>query len=206
MTALRLSGFGVTVVPRVPFRIERVADSPETTLRVWSAERESTVDVDAIRRGEAPIDDALEVSEGDEGRGWRIETDVFSCSWPRGFALSSDPDELSTFLLVAANDAMLWISGPLAREKVLPIDQLADEDQTVRAVAETAAGDARLDLDYVLEGELWWQRRYVIAWDEGQALVLSAQSKASDEEWVRDAIDELETSIDRTRVLRPLLS
>ncbi|MDQ3033673.1 MAG: hypothetical protein M3Y87_14740 [Myxococcota bacterium] len=194
--SVRLIGFGARVELRGAFRLERGAG--ETTLRAWDGERDVELDVDALLRGEQSTELFTASGGDDQAREWTIETDVLACAWPSGFALCSDPDGVSPFLLVGSGDAMLWISGPLARETCLPIEQLAGDDQTVRAIAETSEGDARIDLDYVIDGELWWQRRYVVTWEDERALVLSAQSKASDEERVRAAIDELESSLEPT--------
>jgi len=82
----------------------------------------------------------------------------------------------------------------MPREGALPIENLADEGQNIRAVADEGE-NVRIDLDYVFEGEPWWQRRYVLAWTADTVLVLSAQAKALDEEVVAAAIDEVAQSI-----------
>ncbi|UJR84216.1 hypothetical protein [Sandaracinus amylolyticus] len=185
----RLQGFGVVVTPREPYRIERVDDAPETSLQMNG----EIVDVLATERAEIGRADRRATE-------WTIETDELTCAWPLGLAVVSDPDRRSPFLLVGANDAMVWIDGPIARERAWPIESLADEGQTIRAIADTREGrDARIDLDYVEDGELWWQRRYVLGWGEGDAkvIVISAQARAADEDVVCAAIDRIEATITR---------
>lgn len=189
----RLQGFGAIVVPKAPYRLERVEDAPDTTLRILREDRSEVVDVRELARGEATTDLA-DVSEGDPRQSWRIETGVVTCAWPQGFALSWDPDELSPFLLLGPDDAMIWLAGPVDQAKTTPIEKLVVEGQTVRAVAEAGANE-RIDVDYVIDGERWWQRKYVIAWDEGQALVITAQARVEVEELTAAAVDAIEASL-----------
>ena len=189
----RLQGFGAIVLPKAPYRIERVDDEADTRLRIFHGERSAVVDVLAVLRGEATTE-LFDVSEGDPRQSWRIETSVVTHEWPVGFALSSDPDELSPFVLFGPDDSMIWIAGPIDAKKATPIEKLVDEGQTVRAVAQ--AGDSeRIDVDYVIDDEAWWQRRYVLAWGEGKALVLSAQARAATEALASAALDAIERSI-----------
>lgn len=185
----RLTGFGLVVVPKEPYRIDRVTDAPETTLRVWHGDETAVADVSRESSTEL-----VEVVRGGPMTEWRIETGVMSCAWPHGFALSSDPDGLSPFILFGPEDAMIWIAGPIEPAKATPIERLATDDQVIRAVAE-AGDNARIDVDYEHDGERWWQRRYVIAWGEDRALVLSGQSRVAQEEITRAALDLVEGSI-----------
>jgi hypothetical protein len=191
-TFTRLSGHGLLVTPRAEFRIEPSAGTV-TTLDIASADGRSVVDVAAVARGEANTA-SVDVAPGGVAGPWRVETNVFTCAWPAGFAVSSDPDGLSAFLMLGANDAMLWVAGPLDRDKALPIEKLAAEDQTVRAIADLD-GNTRIDLDYVVEDELWWQRRYALAWRDDTVLVVTAQARVVDEDSVRAAVDALASSI-----------
>jgi hypothetical protein len=166
---LRIRGRGLLVIPNGSFRFERDEVPTASTERV-------------------------EVLAAPASLEWRIETDTCSIAWPAGFALANDPDELSPFLLHGPGDALLWIAGPLPRDKVLPVEKLVTEDQRVRAIAD-AGDDVRIDVDYIVddgdEPEPWWQRRYVRVTPQG-AFVLSAQAHARDEDVVRAAIDEIE--------------
>lgn len=189
----RLTGFGVSVRVEGPHRIERVADAPETVLRVWRSG--SSVDVDVLA-GSGLVESRVEIVPGSARAAWGIETPDYQCIWPHGLALSSDPDGTSPFLLLGPDESLAWISGPVARERAWPIESLAAEGQKVRAIAEAEGGeDARIDLDYVEDGELWWQRRYVRGWGEGRVLVLSVQARAAHEDVMRAAIDLVEASL-----------
>jgi hypothetical protein len=192
----RLVGHGIVAVPHVPFRIERTPQSA-TTLRVLGEAHDEIVDLAAIARGDA-VSDLVDVAPGPSGP-WRIETTIATCCWPDGFAIASDPDDLSPFLLVGPNDAMIWFAGPVPRAKAWPIERLATDDQRVRAVADRG-DDARLDVDYVEEGAPWWQRRYVRTWGDDRAVVLTAQARAIDEELARSAIDAVEATLVATQM------
>ncbi|MGZ3424111.1 MAG: hypothetical protein ACXWUG_00890 [Polyangiales bacterium] len=164
---VRLRGNGLLVIPKGKFRFER----------------------DAVKTS----GDDVEVLPAPGAGEWRIETPSFSIAWPRGFAIADDPDELSPFLLHGDRDALIWTAGPLPKEKVLPVEKLVDEEQRVRAIAD-AGDDVRIDLDYVVDGEPWWQRRYLRKVPGGM-LVLSAQARAADEDEVRPAIDLLDATL-----------
>lgn len=187
----RIVGHGAVVLPRTGYQLERVAGASESTLRVTYGEDAQLLDVSAP---EAAASALAEVAPGPLMRAWRIETDTFTCAWPRGLTLADDPDALSAFVLAGPNGALIWASGPMPRERATPIESLADEGQNIRAVADEG-DNVRIDLDYVFEGEPWWQRRYVLAWSDDTVLVVSAQAKALDEEVVAAAIDELAQSI-----------
>lgn len=193
-TFVRLVGFGATVIPREPYRIDRAEDAPETRLLVAQGDRSEVVDVRGVLGGETSTD-VVEILPGPRHEQWRIRTSVCGVVWPRGFGLASDPDGLSPFLLVGPRETMLWIAGPVPMEKAAPIERLATEDQTVRAVAE-AEGASRIDLDYDVDGEPWWQRRYVVEWGDGQALVLTGQARAEQEERTRRAVDTLDETLE----------
>lgn len=188
----RLQGFGVIVLPKAPYRIARVADAPETELRITQGDESEVVDVTEVREG---LTDLADISRGDAAERWRIETEAMSCAWPLGFDLASDPDGLSPFLLLGPNDALVWLAGPLAAEKTRPIEQLAAEGQAIREVAHSDDRE-RLDVDYEADGERWWQRRYVIPWTESESVVISGQSRPSTEELTALAVDLIERSLE----------
>lgn len=187
----RIVGHGAVVLPRAGYQLERVAGASESTLRVTYGDDAQVLDVSAPEAAESTL---AEVAPGPLMRAWRIETDTFACAWPIGLTLADDPDALSAFILAGANGALIWVSGPMPRERALPVENLADEGQNIRAVADEGE-NVRIDLDYVFEGEPWWQRRYVLAWTADTVLVLSGQAKALDEEVVAAAIDEIAQSI-----------
>jgi len=153
-----------------------------------------------LQRGVTPEPSAnLEVIPSPGASEWRIDLGAYSFAWPEGFELTDDPGELSPFLLAGPRGALIWVAGPLARDQVMPIEKLVDEDQRVRAVADAGDG-ARIDIDYVVDAEPWWQRRYVrfVPAEPGgpdRALVLSAQARAADEDAVREAIDLVERTL-----------
>ena len=192
----RLHGFGLTVVPVAPYRIELAAVAPTTRLRLIGVDQTETLDVRDVLAG-ACTTELAEVRGGDPRERWTIETAVARCAWPEGFALCSDPDGLSSFLLHGPGDALIWLAGPLDQAKTLPVEKLADDEQTIRAVAQTG-DDHRIDLDYEVDGERWWQRRYVRAWAEDRTLLISAQARAEAEPLTGAAVDLVEATLEPT--------
>ncbi len=187
----RLQGFGATVLPKAPYRFERVPDGPPSRLRILHGEQADVVDIAEALPG--PVTELADIDRGDPAERWHIETSICSCAWPEGFALQSDP-EYPPFLLIGPEGAMIWLAGPLDRARTTPIEKLATSDQTVRAVGQ-ADGRERIDLEYTFEGERWWQRRYVIPWGEGRAIVISAQARSTTELLTAAAIDLVEATL-----------
>ena len=160
-----------------------------------------------LQRGVVPEGVETIATPGDRGSAaggtrldgtWRIDLGSYSFEWPEGFELTEDPDEISPFLLQGVRDSLLWIAGPLPREKVLPVEKLVEDEQRIRAIADSG-DDVRVDIDYVVDAEPWWQRRYVrLIPGGGGALVLSAQARAGDEDAVRAAIELVDRSLRMT--------
>jgi hypothetical protein len=189
----RLQGFGAIVLPKAPYRIARVPDAPETRLRIAHGERSEVVDVT-----EAGAIEVADITRGDGAERWRIETTVMTCAWPAGFDLASDPEERSPFLLLGPGDAMVWLSGPVDREQTQPIESLAVDGQTIRAVAQSGERE-RIDVDYTIGGERWWQRRYVVPWTKTDDIVVTGQARPETEELTALAVDLVERSLEPTR-------
>ena len=182
------------MIPKPGHRIDR---DPDGVLHVTTEAGRERVDVAAVLHGAASTD-ALEILPGPRGE-WRVATDAYTCPWPPGWSFADDPDGISPFLFLGTRDALIWIAGPLPRKKVTPIEKLADEGQAIRAVAE-AGENARIDLDYDVDGEPWWQRRYALVLGEESAVVVSGQARRDAEDAVRAAIDEV---ADRLAPYRP---
>lgn len=179
----RLVGHGLELRLREATRIARVPDAPETTLAIDG----HIVDV-------LVPTDVLEIAPSERLGGWRIETELLSCAWPHGLTLTSDAWGQSPFVLEGpGEESTIWAQS-VAVEHVTPIERIAVEGQRIRAIADAPDGSARVDLDYVLEDALWWQRKYVRPWGEGRALILCAQAQIANEEVMRAALDLLDAS------------
>lgn len=194
---VRLVGFGVVVVPRAPYRIDRMAGAAETTLQVAGSRGDQVVDVRELLGDARDAGPATVVPGRDFREEWRIQTEVSTCAWPAGFGLASDPDGISRFLLLGPSEAMIWIAGPVSPDTAFPIEKLATPDQTIRAVAE-ATGASRMDVEYLHDDERWWQRRYVVEWGEDGVVVLTGQARLADEEVTRMAVDTVERTLEPT--------
>ncbi len=104
---------------------------------------------------------------------------------------------MTPFVLIGPEGSMIWIDGPIDASRATPIEKLAAPEQNVRTIGE-ATGAARIDLDYVEEGVRFWQRRYVIATEDGRVLVPSAQARVEDEILVRAALELVEQTLEGT--------
>ncbi|WP_435008832.1 hypothetical protein P12x_000081 [Tundrisphaera lichenicola] len=215
----RVSGFGWTLVPDVPFRFERVADRARAIRAIRSTpegDRAALVDFTADApeiRLDAGTGDLAEVFELLPGPGfdhWRIETSLYSARWPDGFALTSSPDPLPVFDLHGPDGSLLYIQGPTPRRRILPITSLAQPGQVIRGRgAFSGLGDlfrrlsgppgwSKADLDYEFEGVPWRQAYRVVPYDQVHALLVTSQAPEMWAELASRATDELASSLTPT--------
>ncbi len=194
----QLRGHGVLVRPA---RGDRVARGPdEKTLRVWRAGSMAAVEID-VRE---PTD-LIVIEPVADIHPWRIESAGVTCAWPHGTALVSDAWERTPFVLELAGEddrepeEGIWIATA-PRSEVEPIERFAVEGQRIRAIGESADGALRIDLDYPHGSTLWWQRKYVLPWSEGLALVVSAQARAKNEETFSLAADLVASTVALARL------
>jgi hypothetical protein len=178
----RLSGFGWTLLPLAPFWFERVPGRPRSVLARHESPagpRQATVSLDGVRPaaelvpGTTDLAEVLDLLEGPGLDRWRVETTVFTCLWPEGFALASASSPGPPFDLHGPGESLVFVQGPLAVARLPPLAGVAG--QTVRRQGRSSLGDW-VELEYQHGGLPWRQTHRVVEDGQGYALVVSAQS------------------------------
>jgi len=157
---VRLVGFGAIVLPYPPFRVTR-ATSDGRRVRIETPAGDAVLDFP----GHTPtaIANIVDVLAGSSEDDWRLETSVYSCPWPQGFAITSTSDAASParFDLVGAGDSLIYVQGPFAASRRPRLTDLAAPGQTVRS-------SGRLDRQ---EWIRLAYRQEEVAWEQAHVLV-----------------------------------
>lgn len=216
------------MMPHAPFRFERVPGRSRTA-RVRrhgpSGTLEATVTV--LENGEVEwelgpgterLDQALDLlrgaafghwTTGASYDHWRVETSVFTISWPEGFAVESVPSSPPPFDLVGPDDARIWIQGPIPEARLDPLDRMEGPGQRTERIMECAGGPL-VELVYEHEGAPWRmfhcivdrnppRRRGVLSFLRREppryACVVSAQTPERGADRAREAVEEVAASL-----------
>lgn len=202
----RITGFGLIVVPVWPYRVELVASDPGALLVTrTNPVRQSVVvrggrenPVADLGEGVEALDDVAQVMRGPEEREWRIETSLYSVSWPAGFALEPPADDgQSVFDLHGPDQSLIWVQGPFDRADLPDIEALAAPGQTLAGVASQGGVEA-VELAYDHDGVAWNQRHYLVPFAGAQVLAVTAQAPASQVDLFRQASAEVAASVRST--------
>ena len=163
-----LTGFGYLVRPEWPFAFAHAADIPGAE---HAADGSSLAVIQCGESGEPQI------SAGPDAPGWRIETARYGVNWPRGFSVEStgEGDPFAPFLLWGPDRSLIWIQGPILRERLTSLDALIGPGQSV-ADRDDTPGRQYIDLDYQEEGAAWRQRHRLLDLDADHLLVVTAQA------------------------------
>lgn len=187
---VRLNGFGVTVVPRPPFRISR--EEASENVRVEHADRSATLVVGA--KGVAPdvLGDVsvVRVTPTEYDAGWTLETSAFAFPWPAGFTLQSgpNPDVPPGFDLYAGDGRLIYPQGPYPSGKV---NRDALVQPGARKTQTGTVGSAEfIECAYEAEDRPWKLRHYIFT-ARGHVLVITAQSPLEHADVVFVAADRL---------------
>jgi hypothetical protein len=174
----RISGHGLTIIPRVPFRYERLADglrlaheSPQG-LRSVLLDRRGNVTLEGAT---AALEEVADVVDGPALADWRIESSTFTASWPEGFALYSR-SKSPGYELVGDGGTLVFPQGPL--EGPLPPDErFAAPGQRIVATGVFADSIRAIELAYEHEGQEWTQRHYFVPFGR-RTIIVTAQAVA----------------------------
>ena len=177
-----LAGFGLAVIPRAPYRVQRI----DKTLDVIDVEYQSpngklfarlTPDNGGYKsqldQHTGSLFDVLNIEVGPDVKSWRIETTIFSCCWPIGFALCSNnfPNDPGPFDLVGDNNELIYIQHP---KRMPDVEQLRVAHQTVISVKRTAESES-IELAYDHDGLPWHQRHEIVTL-LGRRIAITMQS------------------------------
>jgi hypothetical protein len=171
---VRLTGYGVAVVPMPGFMLARVSAS-DLPLRVAS-DTASAVLSDPSRAA-SELQGVADVAPDPAQGGWVLDTGVFSAAWPVGYTVHHDPSGPPGFYLLNGSDAFMFAQGPYITSAMLPLESMTAPGQVISDV--TREGRiARVTLTYEHEGKVWLQRHHVIALDASISLVVTLQAPA----------------------------
>lgn len=200
----RLTGFGLTLVPIWPYNFRRSPHTPGTvSVTRWVGETAQTATVTG--GGDSPaialtgveaVDQVVDVLEGPDERVWRIETSPYSVEWPEGFEIDSPPagDNSSPFHLWGPNGSLIYPQGPLKRERIPSLTELAGPGQTIIARQNGPGFDA-VDLAYEHEGADWRQSHHLVPFGADRVLIITAQSPAAHAALTRQAAEIVARSV-----------
>jgi hypothetical protein len=200
----RLTGFGLTLVPIWPYDFKRAAHAPDAvTVTHWAGETAQTATVTAT--AEAPaitltgvdaVEQVVDVFEGPDERVWRIETSPYSVEWPEGFEIGSPPegDNSSPFHLWGPDRSLIYPQGPLNRDRIPALTELAGPGQTILDQQSGSCFDT-VDLAYRHEGVDWRQSHHLVPFGESRVLIVTAQSPATHARLTRQAAEAVARSV-----------
>ncbi len=180
----RLSGFGWILVPRAPFRVERLPGRPRSLLARHDSPagpRQATISLEEARpvvelgSDTAALNEVLDLLEGPVRDHWRIETTVFTARWPESFALTSAPSPGPPFDLHGPDGALVFVQGPIGPARLPALTAMAGPGQKVKRHG-SSPGWGWVELEYTHEGIRWRQTHRVLEDGHGYALVVTAQT------------------------------
>lgn len=166
----RVAGFKLTIIPRAPYRLRYAEASP------------NAIDVEHFSPGgrrfarlipdnggyQSQVDqqtrslfDVLDVEPGPDLNQWQIETTVYTCDWPRGYALGSTryPEDPAPFDLIGSHRELIYIQHP---RRLPDVAQMVAPNQVVVAIERTPDRES-IDLEYEHDGIPWRQRHEVVS-------------------------------------------
>ncbi|HEV3026760.1 MAG TPA: hypothetical protein VG457_04265, partial [Planctomycetota bacterium] len=86
--------------------------------------------------------------------GWQLETGQFRTVFPAGFVLYSTPaDSTSPFDLVGPGSSQIFVQSP---PEIPPPEGMCAPGQRI-----IKSGDHWVEMDYLHQGQQWWQRHQV---------------------------------------------
>jgi len=182
----RLNGYGLAVVPRSPYRINR-EELGSDSIRVEHGDRLAKIHIP--RDGSEPELEGdvaiIDVEDVEPQPGWVMETTPFSIPWPEGFTLQSGPPGGGPpgFDFFAGDGRLIYPQGPFAAGKV-ELEKLVEPGSTLTLRGTVGAADF-VECAYQAEGRPWKLRHYLLRRQStAEVLVLTAQAPAEHSEKV----------------------
>ena len=178
----RLNGFQLQVIPRAPFRIGRCVDVKDA-VDIEYQSKDGLLFARLIPDGggyKSKLDqntsslyDVVDVNDGNNSGEWIIETSVFDCCWPVGYAICSNnfPNDPSPFDLIGGDSEFIYIQRP---QKCPAIEEMYAQNQSVVDIGKSDISEW-INLEYVHENERWNLRHEVVSSFE-HPLIVTMQS------------------------------
>jgi hypothetical protein len=187
-----VSGYGLRVIPRAPFRVVRGPRPQELDVHHDGPEGPKFARLIAdgvggylskIDQHTASLDDVLDAEKGPIPDDWQLDTGQFRVAFPAGFALHSVPaDSISPFDLVGAGPSLIYVQSPV---HVSSPAALCGPGQTV-----SKSGNDWIEVTYLHDGKRWWQRHQIVG-----RRVFSAQSPSEAQDGTRTALGTVVASL-----------
>ena len=174
----RLAGFRLTVIPDAPFQIKRV-DTASNAIDVEYLAPGGTLFARVIPQDGGYISkigqytqslyDVLDIDVGPDIDEWRLETTVFTCDWPHGYAVCSNnfPNDPGPFDLLGPNNEMIYIQSPC---KMPALEAMRTPNQKITHI-ERRGEFGWIEMEYTHGGEPWCQRHEIVALQNRQMVV-----------------------------------
>jgi hypothetical protein len=192
---IRLSGFGMRLIPFWPYEFARTGAAPDSVEVVHMTEGgRAAATVDRGRR--SSVAGVVDVLDGPDHEHWRLETSVYGFEWPEGFEVGSaiDVEDRKPYYLYGPDDAAIFPQGPLPTERVPDAAGLTAPDQTVARQYRLDDIDV-VELTYDHDGGPWWQTHWAFPIGAGKSLVITGQSPAKHRDLMLGAIDRMVSTL-----------
>ncbi len=174
---LRIAGYGLRVLPAVPFAIRTHGSSLE--LAVPDEEKgEYAVRVDSATERTAHA--FGDVFDGPADDVWRLEVGgVYVAQCPTELVLRSwpEPDQPPFFMLGDDAGSVVYVQGPFAAGRAPSLGSMCGAGQRERGRGDHGAL-RWIDLSYEHRGAEWCQRHVVTPLAAGTAVVVTCQATA----------------------------
>jgi hypothetical protein len=163
---IRLAGHHLLVMPQAPFRIQRTEGEPTALDVEYFATEEPRFArlipheggyQSKVDQHTTSLNDVLDVASGPPLTDWEIQTSVFCCAWPLGYALCSTnfPADPGPFDLVGPNGELIFVQSPAHAPA---LDQMVAPGQQIVRIEH----GQWVELSYAHDGETWLQRHQIM--------------------------------------------
>ena len=178
---IRISGFGLSLLPFTPFRAGRSEEAP-TSLDIIhfasTGEKFARVIPDGSGGFTSKLDqntpslyDVVEISAGTALPKWTLETSEFTCDWPADYEIASTsfPRESTIIDLIGSNQQQIFIQSA---QKVPALRRMPARGQRIQSLDEATGS---IELHYTHQDDPWYQRHQIVRFGSG-ALIVSCQA------------------------------
>jgi hypothetical protein len=203
---IRVTGFGLSVLPFAPFRVGYGEEGEEGLVSLdilhfaTSGEQFARIIADGNGGFRSKLDpntrsvyDVVEIRAGLARPHWILETSVFTCDWPIEYEVASTayPQESVILDLLGSHQEQIFLQSfaqlPLLRQ--MPV-----QGQKIMSIDDSSGC---IDLQYPHQGQLWYQRHRIVPFvPQGvQGILVTCQAPAPLADSVRSAADRVAHSI-----------
>ncbi len=173
---VRISGYGVRLLPRAPYLVRPTPPTLELTSIRNKEEHHESVD-SQTPLGTHPFGD---VFEGPSRESWQVEVGgVYVASIPADLMIRSwpEPDQPPFYMLSDGQGSMVYVQGPFPADKTPTIDGLGGEGQTLVARSKPESRPPWVEFSYTHKGEAWRQRHILMRLPGNIGCVVSVQAR-----------------------------